>query len=190
MSKLLAVAGHLPTDALADLDLDLPELRLRCLARVRDDRAGSFVALDPPVLERAIRAAMAPARLRELATRDPPVQRRPLVALRPRARRARGGRRGGRRDRRRGPDAGARAAMSAHQPGEALALGGARRRARTVRSARRGRDARRHRAAQRGGRALRRGSSTTPTPTRCCGRSQVRSTACCCSGTSPGPTRR
>ena len=120
--ELLAVAGHLPTAALADLDIDLPDLRLRCLAGVRDDVGGSFATVDPPVLERAIRATLPPARLRELATR---VHRHAAPLLLPydrvRVALAVGGDVG---------DAigsdeltqGARAAMSAHQPGEALAL--------------------------------------------------------------------
>jgi DNA-binding CsgD family transcriptional regulator len=64
--ELLAVAGHLPADALADLGIDLPALRLRGLVGPGDE-LGRTVRLDPPTLERAVRAAIAPEHLRTLA---------------------------------------------------------------------------------------------------------------------------
>ena len=188
--ELLAVAGHLPTAALADLDVDLPELRLRCLAGVRDDVGGSFVTVDPPVLERAIRATLPPARLRELATR---VHRHAAPLLLPydrvRVALAVGGDVG---------DAigsdeltqGARAAMSAHQPGEALALAARAAAIGAAGPAGRSGDAVRRRPARRGRSTVRRACSTTPMPIRCCVRSPDPSTACCSCGISPVPTRR
>lgn len=120
---LLATAGHVPGEqALAELGIDLPELRLRELVSVDEGRDGRIVALDPPVLQRSVRAALAPDRARELAARvhagcggELPVYDRVRVAL------TVGGDIAESIGAAELSDA-ARSALSAHLPNEALAL--------------------------------------------------------------------
>jgi DNA-binding CsgD family transcriptional regulator len=121
--ELLATAGHVPGEhALAELGIDLPELRLRELVVVEEGRNGSVAALDPPVLQRAVRAALAPDRARSLADRVHaacgsrlPVYERVRVAL------TVGGATADSIGAAELRDA-ARSALSAHLPNEALAL--------------------------------------------------------------------
>ena len=121
--ELLAVAGELPGDAaLAVLGIDVPELRLRSLVRVTEGADGPAVALEPPALQRAVRASLSPERMRDLAVEivDRCAEQlstydRVRVALAA----------GGEVAVAIGVDElrdAARSALSAHQPGEALAL--------------------------------------------------------------------